>query len=148
MALKRIQKEFLNMKKEHIPNCSAAPINNDLYHWNGVIIGTTDSPYFGGVFNVDIHFPSEYPFKPPKIKFITPIYHPNVDGNGNICLDILKTNWSPALTISKVLLSLISLLDDPNPDDPLVAHIGKLYKTDREKFNQIAREYTEKHAVS
>lgn len=136
------------MKKEHIPDISAAPIDNDLYHWNGVIIGADYSPYFNGIFKVDIHFPSEYPFKPPKIKFITPIYHPNVDSKGNICLDILKHNWSPALTIFKVLLSLISLLDDPNPDDLLDAVIGKLYKTYINKFNKMAREFTIKHALN
>ena len=147
-SLKRINKEIEELKKDPPTNCSAGPLDDKLVDWEATIIGPSESPYAGGIFKLTIHFGEKYPFKPPKIKFITPIYHPNVDGNGNICLDILKTNWSPALTISKVLLSLISLLDDPNPDDPLVAQIGKLYKTDREKFNQIAREYTEKHAIS
>lgn len=73
------------------------------------------SPYSGGVFFLNIHFPSDYPFKPPKVNFTTKIYHPNINSQGAICLDILKDQWSPALTISKVLLSISSLLTDPNP---------------------------------
>ncbi|KAG8519396.1 Ubiquitin-conjugating enzyme E2 D3, partial [Galemys pyrenaicus] len=104
-----------------------------------------DSPYQGGVFFLTIHFPTDYPFKPPKasispqdllVAFTTRIYHPNINSNGSICLDILRSQWSPALTISKVLLSICSLLCDPNPDDPLVPEIARIYKTDRDKFEQ------------
>mmetsp|Transcript_44751 Transcript_44751/g.59429 ORF Transcript_44751/g.59429 Transcript_44751/m.59429 type:complete len:111 (+) Transcript_44751:131-463(+) len=105
-------------------------------------MGPDDSPYAGGVFFLNIHFPPDYPFKPPKVSFTTKIYHPNINANGSICLDILKDQWSPALTISKVLLSLSSLLTDPNPDDPLVPEIATLYKNDRSKYEQTAREWT------
>merc|ERR1719253_1049377 len=91
-------------------------------------MGPPDSPYAGGVFFLDIHFPADYPFKPPKVHFTTRIYHCNINSNGGICLDILKDQWSPALTISKVLLSICSLLTDPNPDDPLVPDIAQLLK--------------------
>src|ERR1700755_1609644 len=102
-------------------------------------MGPSDSPFQGGVFFLAIHFPTDYPFKPPKVNFTTRIYHPNINSNGSICLDILRDQWSPALTISKgktphptpfcedkailttitVLLSICSMLTDPNPDDPL-----------------------------
>jgi ubiquitin-protein ligase len=106
-----------------------------------------DSPYSGGVFFLTIHFPTDYPFKPPKVNFTTRIYHPNINSNGSICLDILRDQWSPALTISKVLLSICSMLTDPNPDDPLVPEIAHVYKTDRPRYEATAREWTRKYAI-
>ena len=120
-----------------------------VYNWQATIMGPPDSPYAGGVFFLNIRFPPDYPFKPPKVSFTanTRIYHPNINSNGNICLDILKDQWSPALTISKVLLSVCSLLTDPNPDDPLVPEIAQLYKTDRTRYEATAREWTRKYAM-
>jgi len=109
-------------------------------------MGPADSAYEGGVFLLKIEFPKDYPFKPPKIKFETKIYHCNVNDKGGICLDILKDNWSPALTISKVLLSICSLLNDPNPDDPLVPEIADLYKKNRAAHDNTARDWTQKFA--
>lgn len=110
-------------------------------------MGPEDSPYSGGVFFLDIHFPADYPFKPPKVHFTTRIYHCNINSNGGICLDILKDQWSPALTVSKVLLSICSLLTDANPDDPLVPDIAQLLKTDRARHDSTAREWTSKYAM-
>ena len=78
-------------------NCSAGPVGDDLFHWQATIMGPEDSPYSGGVFFLNIHFPADYPFKPPKVSFTTRIYHCNINANGGICLDILKDQWSPAL---------------------------------------------------
>eukprot|EP00292_Cryptomonas_paramecium_P022051 CAMPEP_0113693002 /NCGR_PEP_ID=MMETSP0038_2-20120614/19421_1 /TAXON_ID=2898 /ORGANISM="Cryptomonas paramecium" /LENGTH=158 /DNA_ID=CAMNT_0000615023 /DNA_START=24 /DNA_END=500 /DNA_ORIENTATION=+ /assembly_acc=CAM_ASM_000170 len=147
MALKRINKELADLQKDPPSNCSAGPVGDDLFQWQATIMGPADSPYAGGVYFLNIHFPADYPFKPPKLQFTTRIYHPNINANGSICLDILKDQWSPALTISKVLLSLSSLLTDPNPDDPLVPEIAQTYKTDREKYVSTAREWTRKYAM-
>lgn len=146
MALKRITKELNDLAKDPPAQCSAGPVKDDLFHWNAILHGPRDSPYEGGMFKLDIHFPTDYPFKPPKVSFLTRIYHPNINSNGSICLDILRTQWSPALTISKVLLSISSMLCDPNPDDPLVPEIARLYKSDRKKYNQHAQEWTRKYA--
>ena len=147
MALRRIEKELKDVMKDPPSGCSCGPEKEgELYHWTGVIMGPSDSPYAGGVFKVDIHFPTDYPFKPPKVSFMTKIYHPNVNASGVICLDILKNQWSPALTISKVLLSILSLLTDPNPDDPLWPEVAHQYKTDRLAYDLKAREWTAAYA--
>lgn len=148
MALKRISKELLDIQKDPPTNCSAGPVdNNDLFNWSATIMGPSDSAYQGGVFFLTIRFPTDYPFKPPKISFTTKIYHPNINANGSICLDILKDQWSPALTISKVLLSISSLLTDPNPDDPFVPDIAQLYKSDRKAYEKSAKDWTKKYAM-
>eukprot|EP00004_Rigifila_ramosa_P026263 TRINITY_DN80_c0_g1_i7.p1 TRINITY_DN80_c0_g1~~TRINITY_DN80_c0_g1_i7.p1 ORF type:complete len:170 (+),score=45.24 TRINITY_DN80_c0_g1_i7:31-510(+) len=90
MALKRIQKELKDIQADPPGNCSAGPTGNDLFAWQATIMGPQDSPYAGGVFFLNIHFPADYPFKPPKLQFTTRIYHPNINANGGICLDILK----------------------------------------------------------
>jgi ubiquitin-conjugating enzyme E2 D len=146
-ALKRIQKELLELKDNAIPNVSAGPSNEDLYNWDAIIMGPEDSPYEGGRFILKINFPTSYPFKAPKVKFITKIYHPNINISGSICLDILQNNWSPALTVSKTLLSISSLLTDPNPDDPLVGDIAKLYKENITEYKKVAREWTKKYSM-
>ena len=139
MASKRINKELQDLGKDPPANCSAGPVGDDLFHWQATIMGPPDSPYQGGVFFLNINFPPDYPFKPPKVTFTTKIYHPNVNSNGSICLDILNAQWSPALTTSKVILSICSLLTDPNPDDPLVPEIARIYKSDIAKYNATAK---------
>ena len=137
-----LQKELDELIKNPPTNCSAGTVDNDLFHWRASIIGPEDTPYDGGIFDLDIYFPVNYPFKAPKCNFITKIYHPNINSQGGICLDILKDNWSPALTVNKLLLSISSLLTDPNPDDPLEVEIAKLYKSNREEYNRRAKEFT------
>lgn len=149
MAQKRIQKELADLGKDPPANCSAGPSNEgcDMFKWQATIMGPKDSPYEGGVFFLNILFPSDYPFKPPRCNFTTKIYHCNISSNGSICLDILKDQWSPALTISKVLLSISSLLTDPNPADPFVPEIANLLTKDKKKHDGNAREWTQKYAM-
>ena len=102
MALERILGELGELLSNPVDNLSVGPVGDDLFHWHGAIIGPNDTPYSGGVYFLDIHFPADYAYKPPKISFISEICHPNISLDGEICLDILKDQWSPALTISKV----------------------------------------------
>ena len=146
-ALKRINQELKSISNDPPTHITAGPQNNDLFRWHASIVGPPDSPYAGGLFFLDIIFPENYPFKPPKVRFKTTIYHPNINSKGSICLDILSTHWSPALTISKVLLSIPSLLTDPNPDDPLDPIIAKTYIKNIDLYNKRAREHTLKYAM-
>ncbi|KAG5397603.1 hypothetical protein IGI04_019417, partial [Brassica rapa subsp. trilocularis] len=127
-AMQRIEKEFKDMtSKDSL--YSIGRDSNNLFKWNAMIQGPEGTPYAGGMFSIDIKFPKNYPFTAPKFTFKTRIYHPNINSEGSICLDILKDKWSPPLTVEKVLLSITSLLADPNPDDPLVGEIGELFKS-------------------
>ena len=146
MASQRIRTELEILIKDPPSNCSAGPEEDDLFRWEATLMGPDNSVYEGGVFKLCIEFPKDYPFKPPKVKFLTRIYHPNINMGGGICLDILKDQWSPALTISKVLLSICSLLDDPNPDDPLMPDIADEYMHDRMNFDITARKWTTLYA--
>ncbi|XP_065053395.1 ubiquitin-conjugating enzyme E2-17 kDa-like isoform X2 [Rhopilema esculentum] len=102
MALKRIHKELQELGRDPPAQCSAGPLSDkDPFRWQAMILGPPDSPYNDGIFYLDIQFPSDYPFKPPKVAFNTKIYHPNINSNGSICLDVLRSQWSPALTVSK-----------------------------------------------
>jgi len=147
MALKRIQKELKELEKEPVALCEAAPKDpDDVHKWNAKIKGPPGTPYEGGTFNVDITFPSDYPFKPPTCKFATKIYHCNVNPDGSICLDILKDQWSPALSLSKVLLSIVALLSDPNPADSMSPEIAEHFQKDRKGHDDMARDWVEQYA--
>ena len=147
MSLRRLQREYTEIQKDPPANCTAGPVSDaDFFTWEAMIFGPSDSPFQGGLFRLSIHFPSDYPFKPPILTFKTKIYHPNINAAGGICLDILKGQWSPALTISKVLLSILSLLTDANPSDPLVPEIADQYKRDRAAYDATARVWTERYA--
>jgi len=143
------------MSKDPPAGCSAGPVGDDLFHWQATIMGPPDSPYQGGEFVLTIHFPKDYPFQPPKVAFTTRIYHRNIDRtDGYICLNILRnrwdllpSGWSPALTISKVLLSICSLLTNPNPEDWPDQEIELMYTMDKDRYNQLAMDWTHKYAM-
>lgn len=142
-VIERLKRELILMNKSPPENCSAGPVDEgDLFLWQATIFGAKDGPYEGGVFKLAIKFSNDYPFKAPRCQFLTPIYHPNVDERGAICLDILKENWSPALTVAKLLLSICSLMEDPNPDDPLRVDAADLFLKDKEAYVKKVKEHT------
>ena len=124
-----------------------AKVNNNIRHWKGKIWGPPDSVYEGGVFQIDIKIPDKYPYVPPKMQFDTKIWHPNISSQtGAICLDILKDEWSPALTIRTALLSIQALMTAAEPDSPQDAVVASQYKTDRNLFDKKAKEWTNLYA--
>eukprot|EP00477_Mikrocytos_mackini_P000385 GAHX01000410.1.p1 GENE.GAHX01000410.1~~GAHX01000410.1.p1 ORF type:complete len:156 (-),score=18.28 GAHX01000410.1:33-500(-) len=111
------------------------------------IKGPEESPYEKGLFDLRVEVSSSYPFQPPKITFQTKVWHPNVSSvTGYICLDILKNNWTPSLTISQVIVSIRSLMTDPNPDSPQDHQVASQYLNDRPLWRKTAAEWTEKYA--
>ncbi|KAM7537702.1 hypothetical protein Aperf_G00000075628 [Anoplocephala perfoliata] len=146
-GIRRIQADLRDMLLDPPPYCKAQPKNpDDLYHWTGSITGPEGTPYEGGVFGVDIHFPTDYPFSPPQVIFTTKIFHPNIYPNGHICLDILQHKWSPALSIGKVLLSIVSLLQVPKHDIPMNITSARMYSESPDVFLRTAKEWVERYA--
>jgi len=146
-AMARIRKEYNEVKASKDGGVWAELVGEDFTRWRGTIDGPQGTPYEKGKFVVNIEIPATYPFAPPKMRFDTKVWHPNVSSaNGAICLDILKNEWSPALTLRTALLSLQALLSCPNPDDPQDAQVATMYKNDRKQFEATAKFWTETYA--
>ena len=145
---RRIVKETQRLLTEPVEGIHASPTEDNLRYFNVVIEGPSQSPYEGGVFQLELFLPEDYPMAAPKVRFLTRIYHPNVDKLGRICLDILKDKWSPALQIRTVLLSIQALMSAPNPDDPLDENVAKHWKTDEAGAVLMAKEWTRIYAMS
>ncbi|KAK9140781.1 hypothetical protein Scep_010462 [Stephania cephalantha] len=146
-AKKRLNKELVDITRDPPSHCSGGPVGKDILNWKGAVMGPSDSPFEGGVFFVSIQFPAKYPYIPPIVKFETRVYHPNIDFFGNINVDILKPHkWPASLNTPNLLLSICSFLTDPNPEDPFNP-IANLYRKDRKKYDEIAKEWTRKYAM-
>lgn len=147
LDVSRVQKELVEVERDKLSGVSIQISGDNLAHMQGTIEGPSGTPYEGGVFTIDIHLPSAYPFEPPKMQFITKVWHPNISSqNGAICLDILKDQWSPALTLKTALLSLQALLSTPEPRDPQDAVVAEQYLKQNATFVATARYWTESFA--
>ncbi|CAD8056885.1 unnamed protein product [Paramecium sonneborni] len=142
----RIIKETQNLAKDKVQGIDVTPDPQNFKHFFVIIAGPPNTPYEGGVFDIELLLPDDYPMSPPKCVFNTKIYHPNIDNLGRICLDVLKDKWSPALQIRSILLSIQVLLSSPNPDDPLNNEAANLWKQNEAQALIKAREYTLKYA--
>ncbi|KAG0260589.1 Ubiquitin-conjugating enzyme E2 T [Mortierella polycephala] len=149
--LVRMRKELKDLEIAPPTGVVCYPLNDNIVHLRAEITGPEDTPYVEGTFAIDIQIPDRYPFEPPRCQFLTRIYHPNIDEQGRICLDILKSQpkgtWGPAISITTMLISLRLLLANPNPDDPLLVDVADEFKTHRDLFLQKAREYTTRFAT-
>ncbi|KAI6243606.1 UBIQUITIN-CONJUGAT-2 domain-containing protein [Aphelenchoides fujianensis] len=143
---RRIAKETQRLLQDPVPGISATPDDNNARYFHVIIAGPEGSPFHGGVFKLELFLPEEYPMAPPKVRFMTKIYHPNIDKLGRICLDILKDKWSPALQIRTVLLSIQALLSAPNPEDPLATDVAEQWKTNEVEAIRTAQEWTRLYA--
>lgn len=141
-------RETRELKKSPPPGISAEPKKDNNRYFDVILLGPKDSAFEDGIFHLEVFLPEGYPISPPKVRFLTKIYHPNIDQIGRICLDILKSKWTPALKLSSLLISIQSLLNEPNPDDPLDTAIAKKWKDDPEGAKKIAKEWTHLYAQS
>eukprot|EP01033_Poteriospumella_lacustris_P005668 gene5669-4058_t len=142
-ARKRLLRDFKKLQKDPPSGIQAAPLDNNVMAWQAVILGPDDTVWEGGIFKLLLEFTEDYPNKPPVVKFVTRIFHPNVYADGKICLDILQNQWSPIYDVSAILTSIQSLLCDPNPASPANAEASQLYERDRREYNQRVRQIVE-----
>ncbi len=173
-ALKRINKDLIELGRDPLPFCEASPTGDSMFEWYATIMGPLGSPYEGGLFYLSIQFPTDYPSRAPRVKFTTKIYNTNVDSEGVIALgvlqgtSILKSKWVPTLTIKNVLQSIGDLLITPSFDELWIPHpwemrgniivnknldkpmtlpeIANVYNTDRAKYEATAKEWTRQYA--
>ncbi|CAB3985853.1 ubiquitin-conjugating enzyme E2 L3 [Paramuricea clavata] len=146
-ATRRLTKELNDIRKSGIRVFRDIRVDeSNILNWQGLIVPES-APYNKGAFRIEIVFPAEYPFKPPKITFKTKIYHPNIDEKGQVCLPIIGAeNWKPATKTDQVIQALVALVQDPEPEHPLRADLAEEYTKDRKKFMKNAEEHTKKHA--
>ncbi|CAN6710492.1 unnamed protein product [Malus baccata var. baccata] len=138
----RLQKELMSlmMSGEDL-GVSAFPEGESIFTWVGTIEGGKGTMYEGFSYKLSLHFPLDYPFKPPQVKFETMCFHPNVDQFGNICLDILQDKWSSAYDCRTILLSIQSLLGEPNPESPLNSYAAALWSNKEDYKKMVHRQY-------
>merc|ERR1712070_883699 len=146
-ARRRLMRDFKRMQTDPPAGVSASPIADNVMTWNAVIIGPSDTPFEDGTFKLVMHFEEAYPNKPPVVKFISKMFHPNVYANGELCLDILQNRWSPTYDVAAILTSIQSLLHDPNPNSPANAEAAQLYRDNNKEYVKRVRETVERSWV-
>ncbi|KAM7534620.1 hypothetical protein Aperf_G00000105479 [Anoplocephala perfoliata] len=152
-ALKRLMSEYKQLTDNPPEGIIAGPVNeSNFFEWEAYIMGPDGTPFEGGVFIARLTFPSDYPLSPPKMRFISKIFHPNVYPDGRVCISILHTpgsdplgyesaaeRWSPVQSVEKILLSVVSLLAEPNDESAANVDAAKMWRENRKSFEEIAR---------
>lgn len=155
-SIRVIKKHYEIFNKDPVEGVSIG-FEHDIFKWDLIILGPKDSPYEGAIFDVSLIFPDNYPLYPPKLKFNTPIFHPNVYNNGEVCISILhppgddkygyekaEERWRPVHTVNSILLSVISLLHSPNDESPANVDAGKLWRENKQEFQNVVNSYIKK----
>jgi len=136
-VMKRLQTELMQLMMSDTPGISAFPDEGNLLQWTGTITGPDETFYEGLNLKLSFAFPSNYPYSPPTVMFTTPMFHPNVDMAGRICLDILKDKWSAVYNVQSILLSLQSLLGEPNTKSPLNGQAAELWDKNPTEYKRL-----------
>jgi ubiquitin-conjugating enzyme E2 A len=145
VAMLRLMSDMKQMQADPPSGCSASPVSDDnLFVWNATIIGPDESPWEGGIYTLRLQFPDQYPDKPPRARFITEMFHPNIFPDGTLCLDIIQDKWKPIYTVSTILTSIQSLLCDPNNDSPANVDAAKMLKTAPKDYKKRVRRLAQK----
>lgn len=135
-ARRRLMRDFKRLISEPLHGMTGAPICDNIMEWNAVIFGVEDTPFEDGTFKLSLTFSELYPHKPPDVRFVSEMFHPNVYRYGRICLDILQKNWSPTYDVSAILTSIQSLLNESNPN----SIAAQLYKENRNEYEKHVKE--------
>lgn len=143
-ARRRLMRDLKRIEQDAPDGVTATPHPDNLLHWHALILGPRDTPFADGTFLLSIHFDESFPTRPPLIKFVSDMFHPNVYPDGNICLDILQNRWSPTYDVGAVLTSIRSMLNDPNCASPANVQAAQLYEKDRVEYERRVQETVEK----
>ena len=142
-AERRLLKDLKKLENEQNEGITASPDEDSLFRWKAVIFGPDQTEWEGGVFRLILEFGEDYPNKPPKVKFLTKMFHPNIYNDGSICLDILSNMWSPVYDISSILTSVQSLLCDPNTKSPANNEAAEMFQKNYKEYVQRVKEIVE-----
>ena len=140
---RRLMRDFKKLQDDPPAGVSGAPTEENILKWEAIIFGPTDTPFEDGTFRLSLQFTEEYPNKPPAVKFLSKMFHPNVYGDGSICLDILQNQWSPTYDVAAILTSIQSLLDEPNPNSPANSVAAQLYQENRREYEKRVQSIVE-----
>lgn len=142
-ARRRLMRDFKKLQEDPPAGVSGAPTEDSILMWHAIIFGPQDTPFEDGTFKLTMEFTEEYPNKPPTVKFVSKMFHPNVYADGSICLDILQNRWSPTYDVAAILTSIQSLLDEPNPNSPANSLAAQLYQENRREYEKRVQQIVE-----
>lgn len=140
---RRLMRDFKKLQEDPPAGVIGAPTEDNILVWEAVIFGPQDTPFEDGTFKLTLEFTEEYPNKPPTVKFVSKMFHPNVYADGSICLDILQNRWSPTYDVAAILTSIQSLLDEPNPNSPANSLAAQLYQENRREYEKRVQQTVE-----